>query len=167
GDARHSELAPARQSAISPGVDQLGKVMLTLLNESAFRTATLCREPYEHVLIDDSVKRMYEASILADAPRIRAPGSFALSSLRYGPGFAALISELESEDFRSIVESKLGIDLHDYPTMVTVRGYCNRERDGDGYIHTDSRQKIVTVLLYLNAGWTGAGGGLRVLCSQH
>src|SRR5262249_19110635 len=140
--SRHSELAPARQRAISPGVDQLGKVMLTLLNESAFRTATVCREPYEHVLIDDSVKRMYEASMLADAPRIGAPGSFALSSLRYGPGFAALISELESEDFRSIVESKLGIDLHDYPTMVTVRGYCNRDRDGDGYIHTDSRQKI-------------------------
>jgi SM-20-related protein len=143
------------------------EVMLTLLNESALRAAPLHREPYEHVLIDDSVKRTYEASILADAPRIGAPGSFALSSVRYGPGFAALIAELKGEGFRRIVESKLGIDLHDYPTMITVRGYCNRERDRDGYIHTDSRQKIVTVLLYLNGGWAGAGGSLRVLRSRH
>jgi len=140
--------------------------VLHLLNESALGSAPLRRTPYEHVLVEDSLNRTYEASILADAPRIRATGSFALSSVRYGPGFAALIAELVDEPFRRIIESKFGIELHQYPTMVTVRGYCGRERDGDGYIHTDSRNKIVTVLLYLNAGWAGGAGALRVLRSR-
>jgi hypothetical protein len=140
--------------------------MLRLLDESALGSAPLRRTPYEHVVVEDSVKEAYEASILADAPTIRAPGSFALSSVRYGPGFAALLAELVDEPFRRIVESKFGIELHEYPTMITVRGYCSRERDGDGYIHTDSRKKIITVLLYLNPGWTGGAGALRVLRSR-
>jgi len=140
--------------------------MLTLLNEAAINTAPLQPTPYEHVLVDDSVKRTYEASILADAPRIGSAGSFALSSVRYGPGFAALLDELVSEPFRCIVERKFGIDLHDHPPMLTVRGYCSRDRDRDGYIHTDSRQKIISVLLYLNSGWTGTAGALRVLRSR-
>jgi len=140
--------------------------MLTLLNEAAIAAAPLQQTPYEHVLVDDSVKRTHEASILADAPTIRSSGSFALSSVRYGPGFAALLAELVSEPFRRIVESKFGIDLHEYPPMLTVRGYCSRERDRDGYIHTDSRQKIISVLLYLNSGWAGTAGALRVLRSR-
>ena len=141
--------------------------MLTLLNEAAINTAPLQPTPYEHVLVDDSVKRTYEASILADAPRIGSAGSFALSSVRYGPGFAALLAELVSEPFRRIVENKFGIDLHEHPPMLTVRGFCSRERDRDGYIHTDSRQKIISVLLYLNSGWAGTAGALRVLRSRN
>ena len=33
----------------------------------------------------------------------------------------------------------------------------------DGYIHTDSKTKIVTVLLYLNPAWAPDGGRLRLL----
>ena len=35
----------------------------------------------------------------------------------------------------------------------------------DGSIHTDSKTKIITVLLYLNEAWDAAGGRLRLLRS--
>jgi hypothetical protein len=44
--------------------------------------------------------------------------------------------------------------------MVTVRGQC---RPTDGKIHTDSTGKLVTVLLYINGGWSAPGGRLRLL----
>ena len=44
--------------------------------------------------------------------------------------------------------------------MVTVRGHC---RARDGQIHMDSKDKIVTVLLYLNPSWEEDGGRLRLL----
>jgi SM-20-related protein len=46
--------------------------------------------------------------------------------------------------------------------MCTVRGYLQKK---DGAIHTDSKTKIITVLLYLNEGWNSDGGRLRVLRS--
>ena len=44
--------------------------------------------------------------------------------------------------------------------MYSLRGYC---RPTDGKIHTDSKDKIITVLLYLNDGWQQPGGRLRLL----
>lgn len=138
-----------------------------MLDESALLAAPLRREPYDHVLVDAAVRRDFEAPILADAPTISSVGSFPLASVGYGPGFAKLISDLLDSRFRQIVEDKLALDLGAYPTMITVRGYCARARDGDGYVHTDSRHKLVTVLLYLNPAWQHQGGGLRVLRSRN
>jgi Rps23 Pro-64 3,4-dihydroxylase Tpa1-like proline 4-hydroxylase len=44
--------------------------------------------------------------------------------------------------------------------MYSLRGYCRRT---DGKIHTDSKDKIITVLLYLNQDWNEEGGKLRML----
>jgi Rps23 Pro-64 3,4-dihydroxylase Tpa1-like proline 4-hydroxylase len=45
--------------------------------------------------------------------------------------------------------------------MYTVRGFC---RARDGKIHTDSRTKIITVLLYMNDdSWESSTGRLRLL----
>ena len=46
--------------------------------------------------------------------------------------------------------------------MYTVRGFV-RSRDGE--IHTDSKTKLITVLLYMNEGWESDGGRLRILRS--
>ena len=43
-----------------------------------------------------------------------------------------------------------------------MRGFT-REKDGE--IHTDTKSKIITVLLYMNEGWEKSGGRLRVLRS--
>jgi Rps23 Pro-64 3,4-dihydroxylase Tpa1-like proline 4-hydroxylase len=45
--------------------------------------------------------------------------------------------------------------------MYTVRGFC---RPKDGKIHTDSKTKIITVLLYMNDdNWPSDSGRLRLL----
>jgi hypothetical protein len=59
-------------------------------------------------------------------------------------------------------EEKFGIDLTNRPDMITVRGRCSEK---DGKIHTDSETKIITILIYMNAGWESAGGRLRLLRS--
>jgi len=71
------------------------------------------------------------------------------------------VAELQGPAFQEAVEKKFDIDLTDCPTMYTVRGFC---RSRDGKIHTDSKTKIITVLLYMNeADWPSEGGKLRVL----
>ena len=47
-------------------------------------------------------------------------------------------------------------------TVTTVRGRCDLS---DGKIHTDSKSKIITVLIYMNETWEQAGGRLRLLRS--
>ena len=44
--------------------------------------------------------------------------------------------------------------------MYTVRGFVRKK---DGSIHTDSKTKIITVLVYLNNDWDDDGGRLRIL----
>ena len=48
--------------------------------------------------------------------------------------------------------------------MYSLRGYT---RAKDGQIHTNSKDKIITVLLYLNENWQHAGGKLRLLKNGH
>ena len=58
------------------------------------------------------------------------------------------------------MEKKLGMDLKGRPTMVTARGVSAAR---DGQIHTDSRTKLVTVLIYMNNAWEAKTGRLRLL----
>jgi Rps23 Pro-64 3,4-dihydroxylase Tpa1-like proline 4-hydroxylase len=46
--------------------------------------------------------------------------------------------------------------------MVTVRG---QSRAADGKIHTDSRTKLVTALIYMNDAWESPRGRLRLVRS--
>jgi Rps23 Pro-64 3,4-dihydroxylase Tpa1-like proline 4-hydroxylase len=46
--------------------------------------------------------------------------------------------------------------------MLTVRSRCAAK---DGRIHTDSENKVVTLLFYLNPNWRQEGGRLRLLRS--
>ena len=74
-----------------------------------------------------------------------------------------MLNELSSDAFREAFEDKFGIDLSGRPTITTVRSRCGV---GDGKIHTDSVTKIITVLIYMNAGWDQPGGRLRLLRSS-
>src|ERR1700756_1160530 len=120
-------------------------------------------EPFEYLLVDDFLRPECKAGIVADFPPIEKHGSFPLSTLEYGPAFAQLTSELFSGQFAAAVGQKFSMDLTPYPTMLTVRGWCD---DSDGQIHTDSTNKVITVLLYLNPEWRSEGGRLRLLRSK-
>jgi SM-20-related protein len=124
------------------------------------RAAPLCREPFDFVVVEDFVRRDALTLAIADFPQITDHGSYPVDSLNYGPSFARLLSALTGPLLREAIAEKFGVDLEGRPTMVTVRG----NSDGrDGRIHTDSKSKIITLLLYLNPSWDRAEGRLRLL----
>jgi hypothetical protein len=132
-----------------------------LLNLQALAPAPVAREPFPYmtaanVLNEDDLRR-----IAADFPAIDKPGVFPLSSLSYGPAFASLIEDIRGPDLEALLGERFGMDLSDKALMITVRGRCQAR---DGRIHTDSKDKLLTCLLYLNdPTWDQDGGRLRLL----
>jgi SM-20-related protein len=127
---------------------------------AAFHAAPLTREPFPYAMVPRFVRADALDAINADYPLVTHPGSFPLPTLKYGPAFAELISALRGSAFSRAVEQKLGVDLKGRPTMVTARGVSAAR---DGQIHTDSRTKLITVLIYMNNAWEAKTGRLRLL----
>ncbi|HVW74683.1 MAG TPA: 2OG-Fe(II) oxygenase [Rhizomicrobium sp.] len=127
---------------------------------AAFDAAPAAREPFPFAMVPHFVKPEAMAEINADYPLVTHPGSFPLPTLKYGPAFAALIQAIQGPEFARAVEKKLGVNLQGRPTMVTARGVSAAR---DGQIHTDSRTKLVTVLIYMNNAWEAKTGRLRLL----
>jgi hypothetical protein len=126
----------------------------------AFEAAHVAREPFAYVMVPRFVKPDAMPAINADYPLVSHPGSFPLPTLTYGPAFAAFMDAIQGPDFTALVEQKLGVDLSGRPTMVTARGVSAAR---DGQIHTDSRTKLITVLIYMNNAWEAKTGRLRLL----
>jgi SM-20-related protein len=102
-------------------------------------------------------------AVLADLPSLGKRGSFPVDAVKLGPAAAALMAAMEGPELRVSIERLFGLDLHDAPTMVTLRGWTSER---DGRIHCDSLAKRLTVLLYLNRqtdAWTRQEGCLRLL----
>lgn len=122
------------------------------------------REPFCYFSAVSVIGAADLADVARDFPAISQPGIFPLSSLRCGGAFERLIEVVRSQRMTSLMAEKFAVDLQDKPLMITVRGHCQRK---DGRIHCDSKDKIVTCLLYLNdATWDQQGGRLRLLRSQ-
>jgi hypothetical protein len=132
------------------------------IDVAAVRRAPLNREPFAYLMVPNFVRAANIAAINADFPQVTHAGSFPLPTLKYGPAFGAFMDAIRGEEFARAVSEKLGIDLADRPTMVTVRGQSAAR---DGQIHTDSRTKLVTVLIYMNGKWENPTGRLRLLRS--
>jgi SM-20-related protein len=132
-------------------------------NLAALAAAPLQRDPYPYVIVPGFIKSDALAAIEQDYPAVGKPGSFPLPTLKYGAAFQSLMQEIQGPEMTRIVGEKFGIDLSDRPTMVTVRGQC---RASDGQIHTDSKTKLITVLIYMNGKWEKPGGRLRLLRSS-
>jgi len=132
------------------------------LDLEAFRAVPLSRDPFQYLIVPGFVRPDACARINTDYPKISERGSFPVAQLSYGSAFAEFLDELQSDEFRRAFEEKFGLDLSGRPTTVTVRGQCSPK---DGQIHTDSKSKIITVLIYLNPAWEHSGGRLRLLNS--
>ena len=114
--------------------------------------------PYFHV--ENALSHFLNSSdLVKDFPDIDSGGSFPSDNLKEGD-IKKLVEELEGDEFKAILENKLGVDLKDAEVITTLRGFS---RFKDGKIHTDSQSKIVTVLLYLNKNWDKEIGNLRLL----
>ena len=135
---------------------------MSILEYEALRRAVLNTEPFDHIIATGAIAREKVQEVGRDFPVLERPGSIPLGKLEYGPAFARLIDDLKGPELTRIVSEKFDIDLTGRPTIITVRGWC---RPRDGKIHTDSRRKLVTLLLYMNTGWESGGGRLRLLRS--
>ena len=114
--------------------------------------------PYFHV--ENALSNFLDSSdLVKDFPDIDSGGSFPSDNLKEGD-IKKLVEELEGDEFKAILENKLGVNLKDAEVITTLRGFS---RFKDGKIHTDSQSKIVTVLLYLNKNWNNEIGNLRLL----
>jgi hypothetical protein len=135
---------------------------MDLLDLAAFRSVRLAREPFPFLIVPGFIKPAVRDAVHADFPAIDQPGSFPVAGLTYGPAFNELVQVLTGPAFQRAVEDRFQIDLRGRATMLTVRGRCGPR---DGNIHTDSVNKLVTVLIYLNPTWEDVGGRLRLLRS--
>jgi SM-20-related protein len=132
------------------------------LDLAAFHSTPLTRDPFEFLIVPNFIKAHALPALRTDYPHIDKPGSFPHSQVDSGPAFNSMLHELQGPEMRAAFEEKFRLDLKGRPVMITVRG---RSGDRDGNIHTDSLDKLITVLIYMNPTWDDAGGRLRLLRS--
>ncbi len=119
-------------------------------------------EPYQYLMLPGFIDAASIARINATYPNIEKGGSYPIESLDSTMAIKEVIAELDGAAFEKLIEEKFDVALAGRPKMYSLRGYT---RAKDGSIHTDSRDKIITVLLYLNETWQQPGGRLRILRS--
>jgi len=158
GDGWHNPLVTIRAQ------QNVSLMQPSALNLGMLATTPLKRDPFPYIVLPEFIRADAYPGISRDFPDICKPGSFPVSELKFGGRFAALLDELQGDAVAKAFSHKLEINLYDHPTMITVRGVC---RSSDGKIHTDSRTKIVTVLIYMNDSWEDVDGRLRLLHSGH
>lgn len=134
-----------------------------MIDIEKFNATPLVREPFQHLVVEEFITPETLAEVVKDYPDVPGGGSHYGSTLNIKGRFKALMDEIQGPAFQKAMEEKFDFDLSDRPITYTVRGYC---RAKDGSIHTDSKTKIFTVLLYLNdLNWKNDGGRLRLLNS--
>lgn len=135
---------------------------MNYLDTAAFAATPLAQTPFPHLVVTNFIAMENVARIAADFPALPGPGAFPPRALKLKGHFAGLIDELAAPWLRRAIEEKFAIDLTDRPLVWTARGYV---RARDGGVHTDTKSKLVTVLLYLNEEWPSKAGCLRLLRS--
>lgn len=136
------------------------KTSCQLIDIESIKGTSVVSSPFPYMIAQKALHASSLLDIQKDYPVIEDAGSFPIASVTYGKKFEALLEELKGDEFRSVVEKKFDMDLSNKPVLVTVRGCADHK---DGRIHTDSKSKLITVLLYMNEDWQPDGGRLRLL----
>jgi len=137
-----------------------GVTIMRHFNLEKFRAARLETAPFAYVIVPGFLKPDSLKAVNATFPTISKGGSFPLDTVDATATVKDVIAELDGPEFEAAVAEKFGVALSGKPKMYSLRGYL---RARDGQIHTDSKDKIITVLLYLNEHWENSGGRLRLL----
>lgn len=127
------------------------------------RPDTLIRtEPFPFLLAHSQLPEQSRAALDRDFPNYSVAGFFPYDASECGESINELVKAVISPEFASVVGTKLGIaNLGKYPVLVSLCRYCNKRH---GTIHTDSKSKVATTLIYLNSGWQNTSDGcLRFL----
>ncbi|MFA0809760.1 2OG-Fe(II) oxygenase [Microbulbifer epialgicus] len=118
--------------------------------------------PFPHFYLERSLASDEATALIKEFPPLHKGGSFNIKDVKTSERLRHFIQQFDSVEIRRILGKKFDLDLSDKPMMATLRGYS---RAKDGRIHTDSKSKLITVLVYLNEEWTAATGRLRILRS--
>jgi hypothetical protein len=113
--------------------------------------------PFRFLIARDQLPAETAPALREDFPRYTGAGFFPYEEKDCGPSINRLIAELTRPEVASAVGATLGIDnLGQYPTLVTL---CRALNKRHGTIHTDSKSKVATALLYLNESWPDTSDG--------
>ena len=122
-------------------------------------------QPFPFLLARAQLPQDASAGLRADFPRYAGAGFFPYEAGDCGESINHLIDSLLAPAFANAIGQRLGVpELAQYPTLITL---CRALNSRHGTIHTDSKSKVVTALLYLNESWdAGSAGSLRVLANE-
>jgi hypothetical protein len=119
-------------------------------------------EPFPLLVVTGMLPATRQHALLADFPDYRSAGFFPYDPAECGPAVQALVEEITSSAFVDALGARLEIPgLGRFPALVTL---CRTLNKRHGTIHTDSRSKIASALLYLEPHWPDTSDGcLRFL----
>lgn len=119
-------------------------------------------EPFPFLVAHGQLPDEARGDLDRDFPRYAGAGFFPYDPSDCGPSINELVEGLTAPEFADAIGKRLGIaNLGQYPTLVTL---CRSLNKRHGTIHTDSRSKVATALLYLNPMWPDSSDGcLRFL----
>jgi hypothetical protein len=122
------------------------------------------REPFAYLIATDLLDDRARIALQGGFPAARQAGFIPHEAADCGNAINRLIGEITAREFADALGDRLGVpNLSAFPVLVTI---CSRLNKRHGTIHTDSRSKIASALLYLNEDWTpGSAGSLRLLAS--
>ncbi len=133
-----------------------------LLDADALRQAGLQRDPFDHVVVPGFVPAAEAAAIRTCFPVADHGGVKPAHSRTPGDKLDALLTALRQPRTSALFSEIFGVHLVPETLMIHLRSRC---RPQDGRIHVDSRDKVVTGLIYFNEDWPHQGGRLRLLRS--
>jgi hypothetical protein len=131
-----------------------------MLNEDALRQAGLRRDPFDHVIVPGFVPAAEAAAIRACFPLAGHGGVEPAHASTQGDSLDLLLAALRQRRTSELFSELFGLDLAPETLMIHLRSRCRAQ---DGRIHADSRDKLVTGLIYFNESWPHSGGRLRLL----
>ncbi|KZC38787.1 MULTISPECIES: 2OG-Fe(II) oxygenase [Rhodanobacter] len=125
---------------------------------------TVQHQPFPFMMAHGQLPDEVRDDLDRDFPRYTSAGFFPYDPADCGPSVNALIDNMTAPTFARAIGERLGVDhLEQYPTLVTLCRLLNKRH---GTIHTDSKSKVVTALIYLNPRWPDTSDGcLRFLRS--
>jgi hypothetical protein len=114
-------------------------------------------EPFHYLVARRQLPADSATALREDFPKYAGAGFFPYEEKDCGPSINRLVADLTDPAVASAVGARLGIDnLGQYPTLVTL---CRALNKRHGTIHTDSKSKVATALLYFNETWPETSDG--------
>lgn len=119
-------------------------------------------QPFPFLIAEGQLPTEAAADLDQDFPKYDSAGFFPYSPDDCGPSINAVVEAMTSPAYARALGERLDVAGMDrYPVLVTI---CRSLNKRHGTIHTDSRSKVASALLYFSPEWQhGSAGSLRFL----